>query len=203
MKENKIKPVLNMVAGPEGAGKSMIIDKMEKYGWLRDVDYIDLYRVAESEFDGWATATSLRNARHLCDDKVTDALHEGRSMLLECTLSSDDMISLINKAKKAGFYTRVFYIGTSSPRINAARVAQRVMAQGHSASVGDIVTQYSESIAHCCKLARMVNSLYVFDNSVDGENPNLLFHITDGNLGSMSISNLPAWAYPIISPSAF
>jgi predicted ABC-type ATPase len=203
MSDNKHKPVMNMVVGAEGAGKTMIINKMYEYGWLRDVDFVDLYKMAEDAFDGWGTAANLRSARRACDERVSEDLHEGRSMLLECTLSTDDMVALINKAKKAGFYVRVFYIGTSSPCINAARVASRVMAKGHSASVADIVMQYRESIARCCKVARMVNSLYVFDNSVDGSVPNLLFHITDGNLGSMSISNLPAWAYPIISPSAF
>lgn len=197
------KPVFNIVAGPEGAGKTMIINKIHEHGWIDDVDYIDVYNVAREEFDGWNTATSMRNARHFCDDWVNRCLHDNHSLLLETTLSSDDIVTLINRAVKAGFYVRMFYIGTSSPCINAARVATRFMAKGPGVSVNDIVNQYRESIARCCKLARMVDCLYVFDNSQDGVGPSLLFHIRNGNLDRMSISNLPTWAYPIISPSAF
>jgi predicted ABC-type ATPase len=203
MDSEKKQPVLNIIAGPEGAGKTMIVNKMRDHGWLNHLAYIDVYNVAEENFEGGRTATVMRNAKHFCEEWIDRNLHGNYSMLVETNFDSDDWFSVIRRAKKAGFFVRMFYVGTSSPCINAARVAMRVMAGGYTADVEDIVTQYRESIARCCIAARMADGLYVFDNSVDGRTPGLLFHIRGGNLSNMSISNLPSWAYPIISPSAF
>ena len=41
-----------------------------------------------------------------------------------------DKIDFIQRAKQAGFFVRLFFVGTDNPSINAKRVALRVMEGG-------------------------------------------------------------------------
>jgi predicted ABC-type ATPase len=38
-------------------------------------------------------------------------------------MSTDDKIDFIVRAKTAGYFARVFFVATSDPKINAARIA--------------------------------------------------------------------------------
>ena len=58
-------------------------------------------------------------------------LAERKSMIFETVMSAPDKVDFIRRAKDAGFFVRVFFISTSSPKINASRIAARVMEGGH------------------------------------------------------------------------
>ena len=44
----------------------------------------------------------------------------------------------------------------------------------------------------------VTNRLYVYDNSVDGEEAKLLFRLTDGFVTKMYTDEIPAWAKIIV-----
>jgi predicted ABC-type ATPase len=50
----------------------------------------------------------------------------------ESVFSAPDTVDFLRRAIDAGYFVRVFFIGTSDPGINAARVAKRVAAGGHT-----------------------------------------------------------------------
>jgi len=81
-----------------------------------------------------------------------------------------------------GYFIRLFFIGTDHPRINAARIAHRVMMGVHDVPISKIVNRYSKSIINCNLLVPVVDRLYVYDNSVDDVFPQLLFRASDGKL---------------------
>ena len=70
-------------------------------------------------------------------------------------MSADDKIDFIIRAKQAGFFIRLFFISTSHPTINAARIATRVMKGGHDVPITKIVSRYYKSIENC----KMVSSI--------------------------------------------
>ena len=43
----------------------------------------------------------------------------------ETVFSADDKLDFLTRAWEAHYFIRVFFVGTSDPRINAARVADR------------------------------------------------------------------------------
>ena len=90
--------------------------------------------------------------------------------------------------------TQKFFISTSHPPINAARIANRVMKGGHDVPIPKIISRYYKSIENCHTVARLVNRLYVYDNSVDGEDAKLLFRLVDGTLKKRYATVLPEWA---------
>lgn len=47
-------------------------------------------------------------------------------------------------------------------------------------------------------IARVVDRLYVYDNSIDGEDAMPLFRLFNGVLGKMYVEKLPEWAKNIL-----
>lgn len=94
-------------------------------------------------------------------------------------------------AKKNKF---IFFISTESPKINASRIADRVMKGGHDVPIAKIVSRYYKSIENCKSVSSIVDRLYVYDNSIDGEEATLLFRLTNGNHEKRYLEDIPLWA---------
>ena len=82
----------------------------------------------------------------------------------------------------AGFFVRLFFVGTDSPEINAARVARRMLQGGHEVPIRKIIDRWSRSIANCVAVATLVDRLYLYDNSVDDVAAQLVLRASAGRL---------------------
>ena len=113
-------------------------------------------------------------------------------------MSADDKVDFIIRAKKEGFFIRLFFISTNHPTINAARIAARVMKGGHDVPITKIISRYYKSIGNCKMVSPIVDRLYVYDNSVDDEDAKLLFRLADGNVAKIYTDEIPQWAKIIL-----
>ena len=93
-----------------------------------------------------------------------------------------DKLDFISRAKDAGFFIRLFFVGTDDPSINAKRVAMRVMEGGHDVPIPKIIARYTRSLACCYFAAWLADRTYVYDNSVDDSRARLLFRASEGRL---------------------
>jgi predicted ABC-type ATPase len=118
------------------------------------------------------------------------------SLIFETVLSSPDKIDFILKAKKLGYFIRIFFVCTDSPTINAARIANRVIQGGHDVPIPKIISRYSKSIANCAILSAQVDRLYVYDNSRDNKEPLLLFRASNGDM-KKKYHTMRSWANEI------
>lgn len=64
-----------------------------------------------------------------------------------------------------------------------------------------IVSRYTKSIINCENIARLVDRLYVYDNSVNDRDAQIQFRLSNGKLEKMYVSKLPNWAKNIIPSS--
>lgn len=80
----------------------------------------------------------------------------------------------------------------SDPRINAARVAGRVMLGGHTVPIEKILARYSRSMANLCIAFELADRVYVYDNSPDGVDAVLGARIQNAQLRKI-YGPLPAW----------
>ncbi len=112
--------------------------------------------------------------------------------MLETVFSTDDKLDFVARARVAGYFVRVFFIGTSDPRINAARVAGRVMAGGHTVPIEKIISRYGRSMANLAGAIDVADRVYIYDNSVDGVEARLCARTTDGQLRKV-YGPLPEW----------
>lgn len=109
-------------------------------------------------------------------------------------MSAYDKIDFINRAKREGFFIRLFFISTSHPSINAARIAKRVMAGGHDVPITKIISRYNKSIENCKIVEPIIDRLYVYDNSVENAEAKLLFRLSNGEMKKMYVTDMPDWA---------
>lgn len=191
------KPVLIVVAGPNGSGKTSVTGKILHHQWLENSVYINPDIVAQERFGDWNSKDAIMQAVKYCEGWREQCLAERRSLIFETVLSADDKVDYIERAIKAGFFLRLFFVCTSSPTINAARIASRVIKGGHDVPITKIVSRYQKSIPNCKYLAKKVHRTYLYDNSADNSDAQLLVRFADGKIIKHYVEKLPKWASEI------
>jgi predicted ABC-type ATPase len=192
-----LKPRLIVVAGPNGAGKTSITEQLLRHEWMGGCEYVNPDYIARDEFGDWNAPDAVRKAADRAAEVRELCLGEGRSLVFETVLSMPDKIVFIQRAKQAGFFIRLFFVGTDDPSINAKRVAMRVMEGGHDVPISKIVARYTRSLANCSVAARIADRAYIYDNSVERAPARLLFRTTDGNL-TKRYGDINPWADEIL-----
>lgn len=192
------RPVLIVIAGPNGSGKTSVTSKILQHEWLEDSEYINPDNVARDIYGDWNDRIAVLKAANYCNDWRERCLSEKKSHIFETVMSANDKVDYILRTKQAGFFVRLFFVSTESPTINAKRVAKRVIDGGHDVPIPKIISRYDKSIANCIALAPYVDRLYVYDNSIEDTYARLLFRLTDGTLAKRYFDTLPNWAKPIL-----
>jgi predicted ABC-type ATPase len=198
VKENH-KPVLIVIAGPNGSGKTTITSKILKHEWLENALYINPDQVAQDRFGDWNSPEAVLRAAQYCEEQREACLRQGQSLIFETVLSTDSKVDFIRRAHEAGYFIRIFFVSTAHPAINAARIAQRVMEGGHDVPISKIISRYQKSILNCKRVAAIADRVYIYDNSVDDAEARLLFRMTDGRPFKRYTDDIPEWALTILN----
>jgi predicted ABC-type ATPase len=155
--------------------------------------YVNPDNIARDEFGDWNSPEAIVKAANLAAMRREECLRNETELAFETVLSGMDKVDFVMRAMHAGFFVRLFFVGTSDPAINAARIARRFMQGGHEVPIGKIVSRYYKSIANCVALAKVVDRLYVYDNSIDGVSPQLCFRASVGAISKVYFDT-PSWA---------
>ena len=198
MKGSERRPEMIVIAGPNGSGKTSVTRKFLHHEWAEGTLYINPDEVANDVFGDWNSTDAVMKAAKYCTELRERCLRERTSFVFETVMSSDEKVDFIFKAKQTGFFIRLFYISTSHPSINAARIANRVMKGGHDVPITKIISRYYKSIENCKLVSTVVDRLYVYDNSTDGQDAMLQFRLVDGKLKKMYVQNVPEWAQVLL-----
>lgn len=201
MGSNLHKPVLIVIAGPNGSGKTTITSRILQHEWLEDSIYINPDNIAQNKFGDWNSQEAVLKAAQYCEQQREDCLEQHHSLIFETVMSTDNKIDFIRRAKEKGFFIRLFFVGTSTPTINASRIAARVLKGGHDVPIKKIINRYFKSIANCKIAATLVDRTYVYDNSADGKEAKLLFRMTNGKIFKEYVTEIPDWAKGIANKS--
>lgn len=194
----KHRPVLIVIAGPNGSGKTTITSKILRHEWLEDALYINPDQVAQEQFGDWNSPEAVMQAAQYCEQQREQCLAQRHSLIFETVLSSEGKVDFIRRVHEAGYFIRIFFVATSHPTINASRIAQRVLEGGHDVPIPKIISRYQKSILNCKRVAAIADRVYVYDNSVDDAEARLLFRLTDGLLFKRYTDDIPLWAQAII-----
>ena len=192
------RPVLIVVAGPNGSGKTTITSKILKHEWLENAIYINPDIVAQERFGDWNSPKAILEAVNYCKSLREEALTNHKSLIFESVFSSDEKVDFVCRAKQQGYFIRLFFVATSHPSINASRIAKRVILGGHDVPIAKIISRYQKSILNCRKIISLVDRLYVYDNSIEDKEASLLFRMSDGKLVKNYTENIPQWAEAIL-----
>ena len=193
------KPVLIVIAGPNGSGKTSTTHLVIKHEWAKQCVYINPDEIAQSKFGDWNDANAIRQAVEYCEEWREQLLKEHKDFIFETVLSSDGKVDFLRRAKEAGYFIRMFFICTESPTINAARIAKRVMEGGHDVPIQKILSRYLKAIANAEKVTRFANRAYFYDNSIDNQDAKILFRTVDGKFAKQYTDSIPEWATKILN----
>ena len=192
------KPVLIIIAGPNGSGKTTITQKVLHHEWLENAIYINPDQIAKDKFGDWNSVDAVLKSANYCQQLREKCLEDGQSLIFETVLSAEDKIDYIKRAKEAGFFIRLFFVSTEHPSVNASRIARRVMKGGHDVPISKIVSRYYKSIVNCFKASKYADRTYVYDNTAENTEAQILFRMIDGKLAKQYLSELPKWSRPIL-----
>ncbi|MFH0926794.1 MAG: zeta toxin family protein [bacterium] len=187
------KPVLIIVAGPNGSGKTTITDKLLRHEWMGGCVYINPDIIAQQEFGGWNSTEALIKAANKAKEMRENCLKSMTNMAIETVFSIHEKVEFVQRAKAAGFFIRLFFVCTNDPSINAQRIALRVMEAGHDVPIPKIISRYYRSIANCIKVLSQVDRAYFYDNSETDTDARLIFRVTDGKIVKI-YSELVPWS---------
>ena len=195
-------PVLIVVAGPNGSGKTTVTRELLSHRWLDGVAVINPDEIAQHTFGDWNSQEAVLQAAQAAKAEREEALACRRSIAFETVFSAPDKPEYVWRALDAGFFVRFFFVCTDSPTINAARVAKRVMEGGHKVEIGKIIDRYAKSVANAAAILPFVDRGYVYDNSVDGRSAELLFRSVEGKLAKTYPAHPREWAGPMFEAIA-
>ena len=114
------KPVLIIIAGPNGSGKTTITQKVLHHEWLENAIYINPDQIAKDKFGDWNSVDAVLKSANYCQQLREKCLEDGQSLIFETVMSAPDKVDFIRRAKEKGFFIRLFFVSTSHPSINAA-----------------------------------------------------------------------------------
>lgn len=192
-----LKPELVVIAGPNGSGKTTITRRVIQHAWGQGCLYLNPDEIAEREFGGWdSPEASLQSARKVAQIRE-ECLISKRSLMFETVFSAPDKIEYIEKAHAAGFFIRLFFICTNDPSINQHRIARRCGEGGHDVPLDKIISRYGKSIVNCAAAVKTVHRAYIYDNSVEDADPQLLFRTENGALKKVYCQPVNDWALTI------
>ena len=192
-----VKPRLIVVAGPNGTGKTSITEQLLRHEWMGGCVYINPDFIARDEFGDWNAPDAVFKAATRAAELREQCLKNGRSLAFETVLSMPDKVEFIRRAQEAGFFVRLFFVGTDDPSINAKRVALRVMEGGHDVPISKIIARYTRSLANCSVASRLADRAYIYDNSIEDVPARLLFRTAEGRL-IRNYGSINPWAREIL-----
>ena len=200
------RPVLLVLAGVNGAGKSSIGGNvmLRRAGmpWFNPDTYTRILVQCGMSPDE-ANARAWQHGVDLLDQAIAAA----DSHAFETTLGGSTMTRKIADASRT-HDVLLWFCGLSSPEQHIQRVATRVAAGGHDIAEAKIRERWINAPINLIRLMPLLHELRVFDNSIDaapGEpvpDPVLVLHVRSTVVQFPrrieQLERTPGWAKPIV-----
>jgi predicted ABC-type ATPase len=201
------RPVLYVLAGVNGAGKSSIGGQLLRQ---RGLAYFnpDEFARALANRTGQGIEQSNAEAWRFGKELLERSIAEGRHHAFETTLGGNTIPRLIRDAANAGHRVVVWYCGLASAQLHIERVGQRVAAGGHDIPEDLIRQRWQRSRENLIALLPGLADLRVFDNSRPRDRmtgrippPIEVLRFRQGQViypEPAGLANTPEWARPIV-----
>jgi predicted ABC-type ATPase len=202
------RPVLYVLAGVNGAGKSSIggyLLERDGLTWFNPDTFARELKTATGCDQETANALAWQEGMRRFDEAVA----KGSSHAFETTLGGKTVTAKILEAAKTHDVV-IWFCGLSSPELHIARVEARVAAGGHPIPEEKIRERYSQAQLNLIKLMPHVAYIKVYDNSADAAadgtvpDPLLVLEMENGQVVSPAPDDLetllraPQWTKAIL-----
>ena len=165
---NELKPLLVVIAGPMGAGKTTFYDAHLKEAFPVLVPPVPHQREA--------------------------MLRERRSFAVEDLVVDTE---LLEAARNAGYATKVIFISTEDPNLNVGRILIRMSRGGQSVPLSTIPESYEQSLKSLLEARKHGDDVLMYDNTPDGKGHRLVARFIAGELVKTT-HTFPEWLKNVI-----
>lgn len=201
------RPILYVLAGVNGAGKSSIggtsLRRRTGMDWFNPDTFTRQLIEATGAPLADANATAWQEGVRLLENAMTN----GTDYAFETTLGGNTIAAKLRQANRT-HDVLMWYCGLDSPEHHIARVNLRVSRGGHAIPEAKIRERYASSIANLIALMPHLAQLQVYDNSADAApgtpvaDPRLLLQMERGRIAwpreIQALREMPDWAKPIM-----
>jgi len=181
-------PFLLIIAGPNGSGKSSHWDREYRSRRLQ-FPYVNADEIARSMS---ASETRDRDAMLAAEKTRNEHIERRESFAFETVFSHPGKLKEIQRAKDAGYYIRLVFVGLASPQLCIARVQRRVARGGHPVPPDRIPGRYARNLENLAKAIPLVDEAVIWDNSIEDQSPTEILEFHNGKLHRRSVE-LPDW----------
>lgn len=188
------RPTLCIVAGPNGSGKTSTTVQLLHNEWTENSLYINPDNIAQEQFGDWNSPVAVLKAAELATKMRYECLKKKQDFFFETVFSSEEKLQFVKDAKKLGFFVRIFFVCTENPEINVRRITQRYLNGGHEVPISKIISRYYKSLLHIHDAIPFADRVYIYDNSIENQIPQLLFRTVNGILFKQYVKAIPEWA---------
>jgi predicted ABC-type ATPase len=201
-------PVITVLAGTNGAGKSSVggefLRQAGGYYFNPDEAAREILQakpgMKQEEANSLAWGEGFR--------QLQEAIRLRKDFAFETTLGGTTIADTLEKALDEGLEVSIWYVGLATVDLHIARVRARVASGGHDIPEDHIRGRFNASRLNLVRLMGRLTALRVFDNSAQAEpfqgrppQPALLLDLRKGKIlapDRATLARTPEWAKPIV-----
>ena len=201
------KPVIHVLAGVNGAGKSSIGESEFRSEGLSVFNPDTIAQQIRDLHPDISLTLANAHAWQIGKSLLEQAIAGGQDYRFETTLGGRTIAQLLEKAARSGHRLQVWFCGLASADLHIRRVRSRVAHGGHDIPVEKIRERWNRSRENLIRLLPLIDHLRVYDNSSEADpaagrqpQPVLLLEMQRGQITAPpDLSNAPDWVQPIIA----
>ncbi len=131
-----------------------------------------------------------------------ELMRRGESFSFETVMSHSSKVEFFGRARAEGYKTYLYFVCTSSPELNVARVRTRVETGGHGVPEDKIRDRYARCLELASDALAHAYRAYIFDNS--GPEPVWLAEFDSAGACQLRVprERLPRWFHNCVDNSA-
>lgn len=115
--KKEFRPVLCVVAGPNGSGKTSTTEKLLSNEWAADSVYINPDNIALEQFGDWNSQDAVLSAAKEATRLRYECLENNVNFVFETVFSSQEKLDFLRMAHDKGFFFVSFMSVRRIPRL--------------------------------------------------------------------------------------
>jgi predicted ABC-type ATPase len=191
-------PVLHLIAGPHGAGKTTL------YRYLiaprhPDLPFINAQAYASAQLRHIVDpATRARAARSWADEQRQNLLRQGHSFITETAFSHSSRVALIAQARSMGFEVVLYALALDEPRLLLRRVSQGAREGGDTVPSHKVLERFARCLYHLRQAVFTVDLVFLLDAADAHEGgPRLIATLAGGQMTLHTVLR-PRWVEKVL-----
>lgn len=181
-------PVLHLVAGPHGAGKTTF------YEFLVAPRHPGLPFLHGTPQVG----EDLLAAQARTDEECRSLLVASKSFVMESAMGTASPLALMERARALGYEVVLYALALDEPRTLLQRINQRVREGGHAVPSHEVLERYPRALENFRRAIRIADLGFLMDAADAAEGgPRLVASVLQGRLHLHSVLR-PRWVDKVL-----